>query len=76
MVLEKRRVFPVVLYFDFNGMDYSQPDSLSKKLDVILADYEKIYGKNETDGGNITLRFASLIKNAHDKINLSEWKIC
>lgn len=59
-----------VLYFDFNGMDYSQPDSLPKKLDAILADYEKIYGKNETDGGNITLRFASLIKNAHDKTGL------
>lgn len=59
-----------VLYFDFNGMDYSQPDSLSKKLDSNLSIYEKIYGKNEVDGDNVTLRFASLIKNAHDKTGL------
>lgn len=59
-----------VLYFDFNGMDYSKPESLEKKLDANLSSYEEIYGKNESDGDNVTLRFASLIKNAHDKTGL------
>lgn len=59
-----------VIYFDFNGMDYSEPGSLEKKLDKNLSSYEEIYGRDSADGGNVALRFASLLKNAHDKTGL------
>ncbi len=59
-----------VIYFDFNGMDYSEPGSLERKLDRNLSSYEDIYGRDSADGGNVALRFASLLKNAHDKTGL------
>lgn len=59
-----------VIYFDFNGMDYSKENSLFEKLDKTLSFYEEIYGKNAVDGFNVSLRFSSLIKNAHDKTGL------
>lgn len=59
-----------VIYFDFNGMDYSKENSLFEKLDKTLSFYEETYGKNAVDGFNVSLRFSSLIKNAHDKTGL------
>lgn len=58
-----------VLYFDFNGKDYSQPNSLNKVLDDELKIYEDIYGRT-TDETDVDIRFKHLIKNAHDKTGL------
>lgn len=58
-----------VLYFDFNGQDYSQPDSLNKVLDDRLSSYEDIYGRTTEEKG-VAIRFKHLIKNAHDKTGL------
>lgn len=58
-----------VLYFDFNGKDYSQQNSLNKVLDDELKFYENIYGRT-TDKNDVDIRFKHLIKNAHDKTGL------
>lgn len=58
-----------VLYFDFNGKDYSQQNSLNKVLDDELKIYEDIYGRT-TDKDDVDIRFKHLIKNAHDKTGL------
>ncbi len=58
-----------VIYFDFNGKDYSQENSLNKVLDDELSFYEDIYGRT-TDKSDVDIRFKHLLKNAHDKTGL------
>ena len=55
-----------VLHFDFTGKNYETSDDLIIKIDDILSDYEKLYGKN-TESNDVSIRFKNLIKAAHDK---------
>lgn len=53
-----------VLHFDFNAQDYLNPDGLRNLLNVMLKEYELIYGcSSETD--DPPLRFRNLISHIH-----------
>ena len=55
-----------VFHIDFNGEDYTKPDTLEKVIEKFLIDQENIYGKNpsSTTTGE---RFKDILKAAHQK---------
>mgnify|MGYP003467458338 FL=1 len=64
--LEKEWAVHPVFHIDFNGEDYTKPDTLEKVIEKFLIDQENIYGKNpsSTTTGE---RFKDILKAAHQK---------
>ena len=64
--LEKEwKTYPV-FHMDFNGLDYTDSNTLHKKLNTFFSDYEAVYGTDERDM-TIGDRFAKLLHRAHEK---------
>ena len=63
-----------VIYFDFNGQNYSEVGALEKTLDSQLKRYEEKYSievKNEDDTDyNLGLRFQNLLLKSYEKTGL------
>ncbi len=55
-----------VLYFDFNGQNYVDDDSVNQSISYRLNEYEKLY-QVENIAESISLRFKNLIKSAYEK---------
>lgn len=55
-----------VLYLDFNGSNYTEPDSLATNLDNHLSTWEKLYG-TETFEQDFSARFQGIIRRAYEK---------
>ena len=53
-----------VIRIDFTGESYERPEKLREKLNVLLGEYEAIYGHSPEDT-TIGLRLRRLIQNAH-----------
>ena len=55
-----------VFHIDFNGSNFTVPDTLERKLEGYIASWEAVYGKNpyQTDAGD---RFAYILKQAHEQ---------
>ena len=47
--LEKNWTTYPVFHLDFSGEDYTNPLALSSRLNVIITQWEKVYGKNSTE---------------------------
>ena len=58
-----------IFYFDFNGQNYKDSDSLSDVINQHLKKWEEIYGA-ENQSESLTIRFKCLIENAHKKTGL------
>ena len=55
-----------VFHLDFNGEDYTKPDTLEKVIEKFLSVQESIYGKNPIDQTTGS-RFMGVLKAAHQK---------
>lgn len=67
--LEREWTAYPVFYFDFNGANYKNSDSLSSVIDYHLKQWEELYGAEHQDKP-LPIRFKYLIKNAHEKTGL------
>ena len=65
---EAWKSYPVFL-FDFNGVNYQQPNALEEALDIQLKRWEKTYGC-EASGQTLASRFQNLLLAAKEKTNL------
>jgi hypothetical protein len=64
--LEKDWIKYPVLHLDLNTENYTDVDALNNKLNVTLALWEKIYGKNAIEKTPAT-RFEGIIRRAYEK---------
>ncbi len=64
--LEKEwKVYPV-LHVDFNGGDFTQRGTLEQRLNTYVAQWERIYGADETET-DLGARFQGVIRRAHQQ---------
>ncbi len=61
--IEKDWIEYPVIHISLNGADYSQPDALREKLDLILSDYESLYGDNPKEK-QLSSRLIGVIRRA------------
>ena len=59
------KVYPV-LHVDFNGGDFTQRDALEQRLNTYVAQWERIYGADETET-DLGARFQGVIRRAHQQ---------
>lgn len=58
-----------VFKIDFNGQDFTRPDSLLQVLEAFVANGERIYGASPDPAG-LGMRFAYVLHAAHEKTGL------
>ena len=64
---EKDWVKHPVLHFDMSGAKHFDADRLNAYLDWLLKTYEKNYGIGENVSSDANIRFADLVKRAHEQ---------
>ncbi len=64
---EKDWVKHPVLHFDMSGAKHFDADRLNAYLDWLLKPYEKVYGIGENVSSDANIRFADLVKRAHEQ---------
>ena len=64
---EKDWVKHPVLHFDMSGAKHFDADRLNAYLDWLLKPYEKSYGIGENVSSDANIRFADLVKRAHEQ---------
>lgn len=67
--LEREWTAYPVFYFDFNGANYKNSESLSTVIDYHLKQWEALYGA-EKQSEPLPIRFKYLLENAHKKTGL------
>ena len=55
-----------IFHIDFNGMNFTEPDELSKCLEEFINEQENIYGKDDCEQ-TIGSRFRTILKKATEK---------
>lgn len=55
-----------VLYFDFNGQNYVDENTVNQTISYRLSEYEKLYEVESIDA-SVSIRFKKLIKSAYEK---------
>lgn len=66
--LDAWKKYPV-FYFDFNGVNYQQPDALEEALNTQMKRWEKAYGF-DSQKGTLSERFQNLLITAREKTGL------
>ena len=64
---EKDWIKHPVLHFDMSGAKHFDADRLNAYLDWLLKPYEKNYGIGENVSSDANIRFADLVKRAHEQ---------
>jgi hypothetical protein len=64
--LEKDWIKYPVLHLDLNTENYTDPEVLNNKLNVTLASWEEIYGRNDVEK-SLGTRFEGVIRRAYEK---------
>ena len=64
---EKDWIKHPVLHFDMSGAKHFDADRLNAYLDWLLKPYEKVYGIGENVSSDANIRFADLVKRAHEQ---------
>ncbi len=64
--LEQKWTKHPILHLDLNTEDYRSEESLDRRLDNTLSQWEQVYGTGEKEG-SLSLRFEGIVRRAYEK---------